>query len=114
MECHTRAGRRRGRVILVLLLPLIAAACSSGPAAGVEITRTEYAEGWPFTVERGELACVDDAVVFTAGGTMYGVNGAAVRGGYPDVDPIRRTSPVIPPLKVSLAPLIEDGLALCR
>lgn len=115
MRCHSPGRFARRALILLLLLPLFTASCRSGPTAGVEITRMEYGEQWPFTVDRGELACVGSSgVVFTAEGTTYGVNEAAVASGYPDVEPIRQGSPILPSLKVSIAPVIEDGLALCR
>ena len=98
----------------VCVLALAATACGGGGAAGVEITAEQFGDSWPFTVERGQLSCAGaSAIVFTADGTEYAVNEAAREAGYAALDPVWRSSPIIPALKVSVAPVIERGLDLC-
>ena len=58
------------------------------------ISRVDYGEDWPFTVEDGVLSCDLSAVVFTTGGVSYGVNGRASGvGGYAELAPIWREDP---------------------
>jgi hypothetical protein len=83
------------RIVAALSL-LVLAAC--GPAQDPtrrQISQSEFGDTWPFTVESGELACVGPGknVVFTTGGTTYGVNGTA-KSRYPTVDPIWKEQPL--------------------
>lgn len=53
---------------------------SNMPSAShqVEITREEFGDKWPFTVEGGTLSCRgSNEVYFTVNGVTYAVNGAA-------------------------------------
>jgi hypothetical protein len=68
---------------------------------------------WPFTVEEGELACEDQKVTFTAGGTTYGLNDTARRD-HPDPAPIRADDPQAPGTKISLENVIVEGLTYCQ
>jgi hypothetical protein len=56
-------------------------------------------------------------VTFVAEGTTYWVNGtagnAADERGWEDVRPIWADDPADAGLKISIGPLIDDGLALC-
>ena len=81
---------------IVAALSLLVLAC--GPAQDPtrrQISRSEFGDTWPFTVESGELACVGPGknVVLTTGGTTYGVNGTA-KSRYPTVDPIWKEQPL--------------------
>ena len=48
-----------------------------------QITRADYGDAWPFTVEAGEVRCMNSRgpgsgdVVFIANGTTYAINGTA-------------------------------------
>jgi hypothetical protein len=86
----------------------------------VEISATEFGKEWPFTVERGTLACVPPGsnVVFTANGVTYALNGRA-RGAkrWAEIDPIRRTIPIEgsdEPLGASVSAVIARGIRLCE
>ena len=78
---------------------------------------------WPFTVEDGELVCiepVDDPGVFlvTDKGEMFALNPAAIRmadrvGVIADLDPIWRDDRDILGAKVNVSPMILYGLTLC-
>jgi Protein of unknown function (DUF2511) len=69
-------------------------------AADKRITRADYGERWPFTVEEGVLSCAAlgrigttrvTAVYFRVGLTRYAVNGAAKGHADPDVEAIWKT-----------------------
>jgi hypothetical protein len=69
---------------------------------------------WPFTVASGLLECKPGrVVVFHTGGTTYGVNGLAAAR-YRSINPIGRSDPTIPGTKISVGPVIDRGLSLCR
>lgn len=96
------------------------------PPGTVRITRSEFGERWPFTVDEGVLAFRQTgrlkngdpvgAVTFTANGKTYGVNGIA-RGkasGHADIEEILADDPAVPGLKKNISPIIERGLKLSR
>ena len=85
-----------------------------------QITRADYGDAWPFTVEAGEVRCMNSRgpgsgdVVFIVNGTTYAINGTAkATKQYADVRPIWRDNPTIAGLKVSLQPILDLGLSLC-
>ena len=56
------------------------------------VSRAEFGDAWPLTVGEGVLECDQSrsalgAVVFSAGGRRYGVNGTAKGLGFPAIDP---------------------------
>lgn len=84
-----------------------------------EVTREEYGEDWPLTVDEAKVRCEGAmAVVVEADGETYALNGVARQAGYPNVDPIWRDHPDVPdgmdPWKVNIGPLIDLGLELCE
>ena len=53
------------------------------------ITRADFGDEWPFTVDSGQLRCAASAVTFTTDdGRTYGVNGMALQRGFPEIHPI--------------------------
>ena len=80
------------------------------------ITRAQFGDAWPFTVDEGVLRCEGEggvgAVIFEAEGTEYGVNGVAKSQGYADVEPIWADDPSIG-AKKNIGPIIDRGLELC-
>lgn len=79
-----------------------------------EISREEYGEDWPFTVESGRLECWrGSAAVFVTDGTVYQLNGVAKTMGHAPINPIWRDNPAIPGTKISLGPMIQRALKLC-
>lgn len=67
---------------------------SSSKPAGY-VSRAEFGEKWPLTVDDGVLACDQSssalgAVVFSSGGRRYALNGTAKGQGIPPIDPIWR------------------------
>ncbi len=80
------------------------------PFTGVHVTRKQFGDKWPFTVEEGNVEDIDYAVVFhTNDGKKYALNGIAMGRGYLDIEPIWRPHPVYEGMKVSVGPLIEVG-----
>lgn len=75
-----------------------------------EVTRQEFGEQWPFTVERGTLSCESSAVVFSVDGRSYAMNGTARGRGYAAIDPIWRENP----LKVAFEPVNRLSESLRR
>jgi hypothetical protein len=59
----------------VLVLGLSAVAGCS--VIGRDVTRTDFGDAWPFTVESGTLRCQGtDSIAFETGGVIYDVTGA--------------------------------------
>ena len=83
-----------------------------------EISRKDFREDWPFSVESGTLKCVGNKeVVFITNGKTYAVNGTAQSdknrldaGDICEVDPQFND----PRVKKSIGPIIEAGLKLCK
>jgi hypothetical protein len=110
------------KTLLLALTALLAvsslAMLSACSQPGVEVTRDEFGEEWPLTVEVARLWCERPrAVLLEADGTTYGLNGAGQALGHPSPEPIWRDDPDAPEgtsgIKVSLRPLINRGLELC-
>lgn len=80
------------------------------------VSRKQFGDTWPLTVEEGHIRCLSgQAVVFSAGGYVYAVNGTAKgRDKYRDIDEIWRDDPVYPGLKINIGPLLDYGLSLCK
>jgi hypothetical protein len=83
-----------------------------------KVSQSDYNSTWPLTVSSGTLRCQGaDEVTFTVGGTTYAVNGlahgVASQHGWEDVRRIWADDPHDPSLKISIGPLIDDGLKLC-
>lgn len=110
----TVAAVRPGIVIGAIAL-LAVAGCG---AEGTEVSRDDFGSSWPLTVDSGTLRCEGEggfgAVVINADGTDYAVNGVAKGQGYEPIDPIWADDPELAGLKVSIGPLIDRGLALCK
>ena len=86
---------------------------TSAPS-GVQVTRAQYGDAWPFTVEQGHVDCVPyQKAVFRTRGRTYALNGLA-RSKYPEIDPIWRAHPELPGLKVNIGPMIDLALEQCR
>lgn len=103
-----------GGAVVGLFALLVLAALFSSPSREV-ITKAEYGDRWPLTVDRGSVECVGvGAVLFHATGETFAVNGLALSAAsYPPIDPIWRDDPSNPGLKINLSPIIDRGLALC-
>ena len=84
------------------------------------ISKTTFAGTWPFSVESGVLQCNDQRhVLFVADGNTYAINGTArdaMKAGaaYKDVNEIWLDNPQSAGAKISIQPVIDAGLALCK
>lgn len=89
---------KRAFTLLPILILILCGGCRAAPGERA-ISRAEFGEAWPLTVDGGVIACVDgSSVVFRADGLTYTINGTA-RGqaaarGYRDIAPIQRLKPV--------------------
>lgn len=94
------------------------AALAAGPQL---ISADDYGDAWPFTVEEMHLSCFPgNALVVSDAetGVMYPLNGVAkAKAGALGLEPVEkvwRADPDIAGAKVSLGPVIEQGLNLCK
>lgn len=79
------------------------------------MTRAQFGDSWPFTVDSGYLDCVPPScAVFRTGSTTYGLNGLAKSRDFQDVRPIWRDDPNAPGLKISIGPMIDLALKECQ
>jgi Protein of unknown function (DUF2511) len=96
------------------------AACSSTTGGGsdsAEVSRAEFGNAWPLTVESGTVSCEPpSSVVFTDdSGNRYAVNGTAMSAtDYPDIDAIWAPNPEIDGTKIDISPILDTGLDLCE
>ena len=78
---------------------------------GIEISQAEYGDQWPFSIQQGWLRCEGaGAVIFTAGGKDYGVNGMA-GARYASITPVRKSTG---DPSFDLGSIISRGLTLCK
>jgi hypothetical protein len=106
-------------------LILIAAALPVAQASTdtVTVSKAEYGEKWPLTVDQVELACEPPTLItVTANGVTYALNGSArthaKRYGWEDFESIWRTDPTSDPngtqWKIPASNLIDRGMQLCK
>jgi hypothetical protein len=104
------------RHLWVVLAVSILAGCGG---SGVEVTRQQYGEAWPFTVERGVVDCdARGAALFQTRSPdvtgTWALTGFAQSRGYPPVDRFWRDNPRIPGTKVPLTPITNLALQQCK
>lgn len=79
---------------------------------GIEISQIEYGKLWPSVLQQGRLRCEDaaGAVILSAGGKDYAVNGMA-SARYASIQPIyRQNSHSV----VDVGPIVARGLTPCK
>jgi hypothetical protein len=92
------------------------AACGS---SGLEVTRAQYGDAWPFSVDQGTLSCKTSgggrlrSAVFKSEDTEYALNVVAEGRGYASVEPIWRSNPQFLGAKIALAPMVALALQQC-
>ena len=86
------------------------------------ISEATFKERWPFSVNKGVLQCKEfvlpsgrklQLVLFYANDKIYGVNGTASTR-FESIDGIWLDNPDIPGTKISVGPIIQEGLKLCK
>lgn len=108
----------KGLFSLALAGVFTLAAHAAGPQL---ISAEQFGAGWPFTVEEMHLTCFPgNALVVSDAetGVMYPLNGVAKAKagalGLEPIDKVWREDPDIAGAKLSLGPVIEQGLKLCK
>ena len=78
---------------------------------GIEISRIEFGDSWPFQFREGRLRCEGSgAIVLSAAGKDYAVNGMASTR-YGSIQPVRKQEAGA---IVDVGPIISRGLTLCK
>jgi len=119
---------RAVRAGVVVILLLLGSSCNSGPDRRVPssrsaqpgfVSRAEFGDRWPLTVESGTLRCEPDygtALVIVVGNVKYALNGRA--RGQIDQTGWRDSRELVRKDQdgglANVGPLIERGLALCK
>ena len=80
----------------------------------VEITRAQFSDQWPFTIESGIAHCIhrDRMPVFRVGDEQFALTGRR-KFGYPDIDPILMDDPINPGSKMSVLPIANFAVQTC-
>ncbi len=109
----------------------------TSPPPSRNISSSSFPEPWPFSVREGTVACDSQgAITFSVGMKTYGINGIAKTDGHPAPDEIWNLVPdyerkvteyaeglnlskekarkKMGPIKVSIQPILDAGLKLCR
>jgi hypothetical protein len=115
--------------LLTWMLALLLASCSPSASedvgagkfgtfpdsAGLLVTREQFGEKWPLTVDRAYVGCVIGRLaLIKINGKTYGLTGAARAQGYPPLDNLWRDNPDLPGAKVTISPLTELALKQCK
>jgi Protein of unknown function (DUF2511) len=108
--------RQKLRTTVILVTAIELAACGGAP--GLPVARADYGDRWPFTIERGTVRCTRDSpqssrllvTLDTGTGIQFGLNGAAIAFGFPDV------ADALQPGKTGadVQPFIDLGVPLCQ
>ena len=106
------------RILITAIVVLFVLACEDG---GPTISEKDYGDEWPLTVAEAELHCDKGMVWVESDGFAYPVNGTAIsllKDKRPELKvralkSIWRDNPTIPGYRVSISPLIDDGLEMC-
>ena len=110
------ACRRSVAATLSILCGVLLLGCTNTDDAHQQaISRADLGDKWPLMIDSGTLECRNGAeVVLSSGGTLYALNGTAKsRKLYADVTSVWADDPSMAGLKVSIGPLIDEGLSLC-
>jgi uncharacterized membrane protein len=108
-----------GPVLTITLLPFLYGVAwlsrreRVGARKSIRVSRSQFGEEWPFTVEEGILRGRGwGSVTFKARGEEFAVNGVAKGQGFKDIEVIWANDPETG-LKKNIGPIIERGLELC-
>lgn len=80
-----------------------------------KVTKEEFGDKWPLTVDEGEIECKDKFIrLFHHGGKTYALNGIAKSRGFKPIDPIWKDNPELGDgFKINIGPLLEAAGKLC-
>lgn len=76
------------------------------------VSRDEFGDSWPLTVDQGKVVNRNGAIVFQYESQEYQLNGVAIAQGYQSIDPIWENNPENPSIKMNIGVLIDVGLNL--
>lgn len=120
--------------VVSVSLVLFLSGCSK---PSLELTKEQYGDKWPLTVSSGHVECKNNAVIFHSNGKTYAVNGVAKTQGYSEINAIWEDAPAFfemaaeiakaentavdevmkamgSPNKISIGPILDSGLKLCK
>lgn len=93
----------------ILLGATMLALASCADPAREEVRQANYGERWPLRASVAVVGCSSpDLRYLEVDGVRYGINGPALRAGFPEAGPVRKDSTPGP-----LADFIERAGALC-
>lgn len=109
---------RKGFLSLAIAGLFSVAAYAAGPQL---ISAEALGDAWPFTVAEMHLQCLPGSAVVVTDvetGLMYPLNGTAKAKAnqlaLEPIDKVWRDNPTIPGTKVSIGPVLDQGLQLCK
>ena len=96
---------------------LMLLSCTSQKESGQKLTKADFEDRWPLTVDEGIIDCVNQAVIFKTNSKTYAVNGTATNSKkYLDIIEIWGVDTAYhdPNIRMDISPLIDVGLKLCK
>ena len=115
------------RILLISILALILVSCGGSGDDGRDVSKSDYGDDWPLTRSSATLHCkkLDAKITMVwveVGNSAYALNGTAMtwlENKRPDLNvrdlkQVWRDDPAMPGFKVSVGPLIDDGLDMCE
>lgn len=100
--------------LVALIVMCLIPACSQ-EKKGINVSKDEFGDKWPFTVEAGVVDCVKGGgAIFKSNGQSYQLNGTASHMGFQPINPIWRDNPDIKGTKINIGPMISLALQQCR
>lgn len=96
----------------------IFAGCGEVNSSELPVSKEEFGDSWPLTVDSGYLECwKHNAVIFHSNGKTYAVNGTAIgwrrSEGWRDIEEIWADDPTPGYYKIDISPILDRGLTLC-
>ncbi|MBD8268388.1 DUF2511 domain-containing protein [Pseudomonas fluorescens] len=105
---------------VITVCVLAAFNCAAGTKTQT-VSRVDFAEAWPFTVDSVDLTCEGPspkALARTDDGTVYALNGsarsAAKSRGWADGRDITKPSPTMPSVKMDYSNIVQIAQELCQ
>jgi hypothetical protein len=115
--------------VYLILFSILLYSCGSGSSSSTgewpksqKISKEQFGDKWPLTVDAGTVVCVDGAsVIFVADNrSKYAVNGTAKskkrmqENGWLDIGEIWKKDPELPGASMDIRPILDAGVALCN
>jgi hypothetical protein len=111
-------NEKRPKLLFFSIVLILGFSFNVFAGSSIKIQVKDFPNNWPFTVSEGILRCDKQAIIFVSNGETYAVNGIAraigIKKGWKEIDKIWKEDPKIRNLKMSLSPIIDRGLDLCK